>query len=274
MLTKKLDSQLGRLDEQGKELIDKLAAAKDGIIEDYENLKFAAAVRSITALADEANRYVEQNQPWATVKTDLEKTRTTLTAVINAVRILAIYLKPIVPKYAEKVQRFLDVETLCFADLDTVLEDRRINDFERLFERIEEEQVNAMLEESKEAQPPQPAVTEPAEPFKPECTIDDFAKIDLRIAKVLKAEPVEGADRLLRLVLDVGGQEKTVFAGIATAYKPEDLTGKIVVFFANLKPRQMRFGLSEGMILAAGPGGKDIFMLSADTGAIPGQTIH
>jgi len=179
-----------------------------------------------------------------------------------------------VPKYAEKVQRFLDVETLCFADLDTVLEDRRINNFERLFERIEEEQVNAMLEESKETQAPQPAATEPAEPFKPECTIDDFAKIDLRIAKVLKAESVEGADRLLRLVLDVGGPEKTVFAAIATAYKPEDLTGKTVVFFANLKPRQMRFGLSEGMILAAGTGGKDIFMLSADTGAKPGQEIH
>jgi len=274
MLTKKLDSQLGRLDEQGKELIDKLTAAKNGIIDDYENLKFAAAVRSITALADEANRYVEQNQPWATVKSDLEKTRTTLTAVINAVHILAIYLKPIVPKYAEKVQRFLDVETLCFADLDTVLENRRINDFERLFERIEEKQVNAMLEESKETQAPQPAATEPVEPFKPECTIDDFAKIDLRIAKVLKAEPVEGADRLLRLLLDVGGQEKNVFAGIATAYKPEDLIGKLVVFFANLKPRQMRFGLSEGMILAAGTGGKDIFMLSADTGAKPGQEIH
>ena len=274
MLTKKLDSQLGRLDEQGKELINKLTAAKDGIIEDYENLKFAAAVRSITALADEANRYIEQNQPWATVKTDLEKTRTTLTTVINAVRILAIYLKPIVPKYAEKVQRFLDVDMLCFADLDTVLEDRRINDFERLFERIEEEQVNAMLEESKETQAPRPAMIVHAEPFKPECTIDDFAKIDLRIAKVLKAESVEGADRLLRLVLDVGGQEKTVFAAIATAYKTEDLTGKIVVFFANLKPRQMRFGLSEGMILAAGTGGKDIFMLSADTGAKPGQEIH
>ncbi len=274
MLTKKLDSQLGRLDEQGKELINKLTAAKDGIIEDYENLKFSAAVRSITALADEANRYVELNQPWVTAKTDLEKTRTTLTAVINAVRILAIYLKPILPKFAEKVQRFLNVDTLSFAEIETVLEDRRINDFERLFERIDKKQVNAMVEESMESQPPQPAATEPAEPFKPECTIEDFAKIDLRIAKVLKAESVEGADRLLRLVLDVGGQEKTVFAAIATAYKPEDLTGKNVVFFANLKPRQMRFGWSGGMILAAGTGGKDSFMLTADTGAKPGQEIH
>ena len=274
MLTKKLDSQLGRLDEQGKELIDKLIAAKDRILEDYESLRYAAAVRSITALADEANRYVELNQPWTTVKTDLEKTRTTLTAVINAVRILAIYLKPILPKYAEKVQRFLNVDTLCLSDLETVLEKHKINDFERLFERIDEKQVNAMVEESKETQAPQPAATESVEPFKPECTIDDFAKIDLRIAKVIKAESVEGADRLLRLVLDVGGAEKTVFAAIATAYKPEDLTGKTVVFFANLKPRQMKFGLSEGMILAAGTGGKDIFMLTADTGAKPGQEIH
>jgi len=274
MLTKKLDSQLGRLDEQGKELLDKLIAAKDQIIQDYENLKYSAVVRSIVALADEANRYVELNEPWTTIKTDLEKTRTTLTAVINAVRILAIYLKPILPKYAEKVQQFLNVDTLCLANLDMVLEDHKINDFERLFERIDEKQVNAMVEESKETQAAQPAATESFEPFKPECTIEDFAKIDLRIAKVLKAESVEGADRLLRLVLDVGGPEKTVFAAIATAYKPEDLTGKTVVFFANLKPRQMKFGLSEGMILAAGTGGKDIFMLTADTGAKPGDEIH
>jgi methionyl-tRNA synthetase len=273
MLTKKLDSRLGRLDEQGRELIDKLTSAKERIIEDYENLRYSAAVRSIVALADEANRYVELNRPWVTVKNDLEKTRTTLTAVINAVRILTIYLKPILPKYAEKVQRFLNVETMDFAGLDTVLENHKINNFERLFERIEEKQVNAMMEESKETKSPQPA-TEPAEPFKPECTIEDFAKIDLRIAQVIKAEKVEGADRLLRLVLDVGGPQKTVMAAIATAYKPEDLNGKIVVFFANLKPRQMKFGLSEGMILASGTGGKDIFMLSADSGAKPGQIIR
>jgi len=273
MLTKKLDSQLGQLDAQGRELIDKLAAAKNGIIEDYENLRFAAAVRSIVALADEANRYVELNQPWVTIKTDPEKTRTILTGIINAVRILTIYLKPILPKYAEKVEKFLGIDPLSFADSDTVLENHTINNFERLAERIEEEQVNAMVEESKEAQAPQPAAS-PVEPFKPECTIDDFAKIDLRIAKVLKAESVEGADRLLRLILDVGGIEKTVFAAIATAYQPEELTGKMVVFFANLKPRKMKFGLSEGMILAAGTGGKDIFMLTVDSGAQPGQEIH
>ncbi|MHC4685697.1 MAG: methionine--tRNA ligase subunit beta [Planctomycetota bacterium] len=278
MLTKKMAGQLGRLDDRGIELINKLTAAKDRIIENYENLKYAAAVRTITALADEANRYVEQNQPWTTVKTDLEKTQTTLTAVINAVRILTIYLKPILPKYAEKVEKFLNVDKLSFEDLETVLENHKINDFERLVERIEEKQVNAMIEESKEGSMPKAAEsveaeTVAAEPFKPECTIEDFEKIDLRIAKVIKAEPVEGADKLLRLDLDVGGPEKAVLAAIATAYKPGELTGKIVIYLANLKPRKMRFGLSEGMILAAGTGGKDIYMLSADTGAKPGQKV-
>jgi len=281
MLTKKLDGQLGRLDDRGIELINKLTAEKDRIIEDYENLKYAAAVRRITTLADEANRYVEQNQPWVTIKTDPEKTRTTLTAVINAVRILTIYLKPILPKYAEKVEQFLNVDRLSFEDIDTVLENHKINDFKRLVERIDEEQVNAMTEESKEGprpaesqtQIPQPTAADSAEPFKPECTIEDFAKIDMRIAKVIKAEAVEGADKLLRLDLDVGGPEKTVLAAIAKAYKPEELTDKIVIYLANLKPRQMRFGLSEGMILAVGTGGKDIFMLSADAGARPGQKV-
>ena len=255
-------------------MIGKLTGAKDQIVEDYENLKYAAVVRSITALADEANRYVEQNQPWVTIKTDLERTRTTLTTTVNAVHVLTIYLKPILPAFAKKVERFLGVETLSFADFNTVLADRKIGDFERLAERIDAKQVNAMIEESKEGQATQPAEASVAEPLKPECTIEDFAKIDLRIAKIVKAEPVEGADRLLRLSLDVGGLEKTVLAGIATAYKPEDLTGKLVVLLANLKPRKMRFGTSEGMILAAGEGGKDVFMLSADTGAEPGQTVH
>ena len=135
-----------------------------------------------------------------------------------------------------------------------------------------------MVEESKEGQAPKPEsplppVAPAAEPFKPECTIDDFAKIDLRVARVVTAERVTGADKLLRLVLDVGGVQKNVFAGIAKAYEPEALSGKMVVFFANLKPRQMKWGLSEGMILASGSGGKDVFMLSVDPGAKPGQKI-
>ena len=130
-----------------------------------------------------------------------------------------------------------------------------------------------MIEESKESQAPQPAPVTLGEPIAPECTIEDFAKIDLRIAKVIKAEAVAGADKLLYLKLDLGGVEKNVFAGIAQAYKPQDLMGKIVICLANLKPRKMKFGLSEGMILAAGTGGNDIFMLTADGGVVPGQRI-
>jgi len=273
MLTKKLDARLGRLDEQGQNLINKLVAAKDQIIQSYEQLNFAAVVRTIGALADEANRYVEQNQPWLPVKTDLDKTRTTLTAVINAVRILTIYLKPILPKFAEKVEKFLNVDEQKFADVGNVLENHSINQFERLAERIDRSEVDAMIEESREAQVGKAEPAGPAEPLKPECAIEDFEKIDLRIARVVKAELVEGADKLLRLQLDVGGLQKSCLAAIAQAYKPDELIGRIVVYLANLKPRQMRFGLSEGMILAAGTGGKDIFMLSADAGAKAGWRV-
>ena len=291
MLKNKLDGQLGRLDQQGKKLIETLAAASNDIIENYENLNYAAVVRTIVGLSDLADRYVEQNRPWVVIKTDPQKARTTLTAALNAVRILTIYLKPILPRFAEKIERLLNTGKLTFADVKTTLEEHNISDFERLFERTGKEQVDKMIEESKETRPGVGAnvatgatetpsrsrtgdkKTMTTEPIKPECTIQDFDKIDLRIAQVAKAEPVEGADKLLRLQLDVGGIQKSVLAAIAQAYKPEDLTGKTVIYFANLKPRQMRFGLSEGMILASGTGGKDIFILTADPGATPGQKV-
>jgi methionyl-tRNA synthetase len=277
MLTAKLNGRLGKLDDEGKKLVEEIAAAEKEIVQNYENLNYAAVIRTSTALADLANRYVEQNQPWTTIKTDPEKARTTLTATLNAVRILTIYLKPVLPAFAEKVERLLNIGKLTFADVPTILQEHDINNFERLFERVDKEKVDAMIEESKETgekpvtTEPTPAIT--AEPIKPECTIEDFAKIDLRIAQIVKAERVEGADKLLRLQLDVGGIQKNVLAGIAQAYQPENLIGKIVIVFANLKPRQMRFGLSEGMILASGPGGKEIFMLTADTGAKPGAKV-
>jgi methionyl-tRNA synthetase len=278
MLIQKFNAQLGQLDDRGRQLVHELAESKDKIIDFYESLNYAAAVRTISALADQTNRYVEQNQPWTTIKTDPEKARATLTAVINAVKALTIFLKPILPKFAEKVQKFLRTDNLQFSNVENVLENHQIGNFERLFERIEREQVNEMIQESMESQAPQQQPSEQlqttsVEPLKPECSIEDFEKIDLRIAKVIKAERVEGADKLLRLHLDVGGLEKTVLAAIATAYKPEELTNKMTVYFANLKPRKMRFGLSEGMILAAGTGGKDIFMLTVDAGARPGQRV-
>jgi len=274
MLTKHFGGQLGQLDGKGLLLIQSLGVSESEITWGYENLKYASVVRLISALADTVNGYIEVNQPWITIRDDRQRAHATLTAAINAMRILTIYLKPILPKFAEKIERLLNINKLTFVDIGNVLEDHRINDFERLAERVDEKQVKAMIEESKDAQGAQESSAKPADPIKPECTIDDFAKIDLRIAKVKTAEKVEGADKLLKLVLDVGGIEKTVMAGIATAYEPESLKDKIVVYLANLKPRQMKFGLSEGMILASGTGGKDIFMLTADPGAIPGQSIH
>lgn len=271
MLVKKLDATLGTVDKSGEELLDKLTAAKEKIIADYEQLNYASAIRNITALADEANRYVEQNQPWATIKTDAEKTRQTLTAVLNAVKILAIYLKPVLPEFAGKIEKLLNVEPLMFADVEKRLAEHRINEFDRLVERIDKEKVEAMVEESKNEQTAAGAL---AEPIEPQCSIEDFMKVDLRIAKVVKAEAVDGADKLLALELDIGGVKKNVFAGIAKAYKPEDLIDKIVICVSNLKPRKMKFGTSEGMILAAGAGDKDIFMLTVDSGAEPGQRVH
>lgn len=276
MLTEKLDSRLGRLDAGGQTLFKELAAAKEEIIQAYESLNYAAVIRRITALADICNKYVEQHQPWAAIKSDSESARTVLTAVLNSVKVLTIYLKPVLPAFAEKIERFLNIKPLTFADTQTPLENHTIQKFIRLIERIEKEKVDAMIEESK-PQAAVPSVSEPStldEPLAAECTIEDFMKVDLRIARITKAAAVEGADKLLALELDLGALKKNVFAGIAKAYKPEELVGRLVVCVANLKPRKMKFGLSEGMVCASGPGGAEVFLLSPDTGAKPGQRVH
>lgn len=273
MLTGKLDGRLGKLDGEGNELIQKLIAAKDEIVNNYEQLNYAHAIRTIAALADEANRYVDSKQPWATIKTNAEATRTTLTAVLNAVRILTIYLKPVLPYYATKIERFLNVPSVSFADVEKIMENHTIHQFERLVERVEKEKVNAMVDESKQ-ETAATAVKPLAEPIAPECTIEDFMKVDLRIATVVTAQKVEGADKLLQIQLDIGGVQKNVFAGISKVYQPEKLVGRKVVCVANLKPRKMKFGISEGMILAAGPGDGSVFVLSPDEGAEAGQRVH
>jgi methionyl-tRNA synthetase len=234
-------------------------------------------MRTISGLADECNRYFDQAQPWVMIKTDPEATRVVLTAIVNAVRILAAYLKPIVPGFSEKVEKFLNIEPLCFADVDSVIEEHTIDKFVRLVERVDKEKVEAMVEESKEEQAPEtPAVetVELDEPIEAECTIDDFMKVDLRVAEIELAEAVEGANKLLHLRLNMGALKKDVFAGISKAYKPEELVGRKVVCVANLKPRKMKFGISEGMVCAAGPGGAEVFLLSVDSGAKPGDRIH
>ncbi len=283
MITKKLGGRVGRVDETGRRILAKLQAAKDSIAADYESLNYSNAVRTITALADECNQYVDQNKPWSTIDADPEGTRTVLTTVVNAVRFLTVYLKPILPRFAAKVETCLDSGSLSIADVDTLFEDRPVRPFERLAERVDKDKVTAMVEESKEqSQPAQttpaapvvPAVTQLAEPLEPTCSFEDFTKVDLRIARIAKAEAVEGADKLLKLELDLGALTKQVFAGIAKAYTPDQLVGRLVVCVANLQPRKMRFGTSDGMVLASGLGGKEIFLLSADSGAQPGQRVH
>jgi methionyl-tRNA synthetase len=279
MLTKKLDGMLGALDAEGKALVDELVAAKAEIVEGYESLNYAAVIRKIASLADVCNKYVEEKAPWATVKTDTELTRTTLTTVLNAMKVLTVYLKPVLPEFAAKIEQFLAVEPLSFADVETVLGNRKINDFVRLIERVDKDKVETMVEESKQESTEQQAEVveekvELAEPLAVECEFDDFMKVDLRIAKVVTASAIEGADKLLQLELDLGGVTKNVFAGISKAYKPEDLVGRLVLCVANLKPRKMRFGVSEGMVCVAGPGGEEIFLLSPDCGAKPGQRVH
>ena len=273
MLANNFDSMLGQLDEEGRKLVNELLAAKEEIKKDYENLDFASVVRAVNGLADAANRYVEKNQPWATIKTDTQKAQKTLTATINAARILTVYLKPVLPVFAEKTEKFLNAGAITFDNIETILENHKINKFVRLFERINEEKVKAMTEESKENQAvPQPTPIS-IEPIAPEITTEDFAKIDMRIARIVKAEAIAGADKLLRIQLDVGGISREVMAGIAKAYVPEQLADKTVIYLANLKPRTMKFGISEGMILASGTGGKEVFLLTADTGSKPGQRV-
>jgi methionyl-tRNA synthetase len=273
MLTQKLDGKMGVLDAAGKALVDKLIAACQEIKDDYESLNYASVVRKITALADEANKYVDDVQPWKTVKTDMELTRTNITAILNSVKVLATYLKPIIPMFVARIEKFMQTEPFTFANVTNILESHTIGKFEHLIERIDKEKVQSMIEEIAQVQVPVQK-QELAEPIAEECTIEDFMKVDLRVAKVIKAEAVEGADKLLSLELEIGPLQRHVFAGIKSAYKPEDLVGKLVICVANLKPRKMKFGLSEGMVCAAGPGGKDIFVLSPDEGAQSGQRVH
>jgi methionyl-tRNA synthetase len=277
MLTRNLDSRLGDLSLEGKELLKVLQDHAETIGQDFESRNYATAVRRVCGLADEVNRYFDKRKPWLAIKEDAEHARETLTVSLNAVRLLTIYLKPVLPVFAAKIEKILNIDPLRWSDAATLLENCRVNDFERLIDRVDIKKVDEMIEESKEqqaaAQPAQPSPLE-EEPIAEQISYDEFMKVDLRVAKVMKVETIEGADKLLRLELDLGGMTKTVLAGIRKAYKPDELLGKKMIVVANLAPRKMKFGVSEGMILAAGPGGADVFVLTVDDGARPGQRVH
>ncbi|MDO8827430.1 methionine--tRNA ligase [Methylophaga sp.] len=259
-------------------LFKAFADQSESIAKRYDNREFAQAMREIMALADKANQYIDEQKPWVLAKEEGKdaEVQAVCSMGINLFRVLIAYLKPVLPRTAEQAEAFLNIDALQWTDIASPLLGHTIAGFKPLMTRVEQNKIDAIIEESKENMTVTAAPGKTAEnidPIADEIQFDDFAKIDLRIAKIVNAEHVEGAEKLLKLTLDIGLAEKQVFAGIKSAYAPEDLVGKLTVMVANLAPRKMRFGLSEGMVLAAGPGGKDLFILNPDDGATPGMRV-
>ena len=284
---KKFDGKLSA-EHADTELYQKFIDASDSIAQAYEDRRYSKAMREIMALADLANQYIDEKQPWVVIKDEdrQQEVQGVCSLGINMFRALITYLKPVLPDLAEKSEAFLNAGELTWDSIASPLFSHEINKFKPLMTRIEEDKVNAMLEANKEQLTIAAALQAKTgksveakdsqlsnDPISPTIDYDDFAKIDLRVVKIIKAEHVKGADKLLQLTLDLGDEQRNVFAGIKSAYDPADLEGKMTVMVANLAPRKMRFGVSEGMVLAAGPGGKDIFVLTPDEGSEMGMRI-
>ncbi len=270
-------------------LLDEIQSAKKEITDHFETREYSKAIRSIMALADKANQYINDKQPWVIAKT--EPNSIELQAIcstgINAFRLLMCYLKPVLPAMALKTEEFLAIEPLQWSDIDRLLTAHKINKFQALMTRVEADKVQAMVNATQQEFENQEKAKTTAQAksssddsgFEAEIEFGDFAKVDLRVAEIISAEQIDGADKLLKLELNLGsdklGQQihRTVFSGIKSAYKPEDLVGILTVVVANLKPRKMKFGMSEGMILAAGPGGEEIWLLEPHSGAQAGMRI-
>lgn len=283
-MLQRLDGRLGSLDEEGRLLVTQAQKRASVIAALFEQREFGRAILAIREIADEANKYFDDYEPWKLVKEQPEKVRVILTTILNQFRIMAIYLKPILPTYTEKVEILFGEKPYIWSDAQKVLERHTVLPYQHLAQRVDMKKVEELVDASKEGAPavdagaagqtsPEKTAASDFEALAPEIEIQDFAKLDLRVAKIIQAQEVAGADKLLQLTLDLGFGQRNVFAGIKSAYKPADLEGRLTVMVANLKPRKMKFGLSEGMVLAAGPGGEDIFILSPDQGAKPGQRV-
>ena len=267
-----------------QDLYERFLEAREAIAGDFEGRNYQSAVRRIMALADEANRYIDEEKPWQRIKEAGSEpaVHAVCTQGINLFRLLIGYLAPVLPFTAERAGAFLGTDVTDWSLLDQPLLGQAVNTFQPLLTRIDPLKVEAVVEHSKESLQPSragadtdtPAAAGPIEDIAPEINIDDFSRVDLRIARIVAAEHVEGADKLLKLTLDIGSGTRTVFAGVKSAYDPASLEGRLTAMVANLKPRKMRFGVSEGMVLAAGPGGQDIFLLEPDDGASPGMRIR
>ncbi len=264
------------------------AAAGDSIAAAYENCDYSKAMREIMALADAANEFVEKAAPW-TLKKDAEKQQElqdVCTIALNCFRQIVIYLAPVLPNLRDNITELLGVPLSSWDEAATPQIGSTIAPFKHLMQRVDPAKVEAMINDSRQAEPCEVACTNTvaddggaafaAEPLEETCTFDDFMKVDLRVARVVAAEEVKKSKKLLRLTLSLGGDNtRTVLAGIKTAYSVDDLVDRLVVMVANLAPREMgKFGTSEGMVIAAGPGNDEIYLLDPDSGAIPGQRVH
>lgn len=261
-------------------LLEQFLQAREAIANDFESRNYQSAVRRIMALADDANRYIDDEKPWVQIKEEGKQghVQAVCTQGINLFRVLIAYLAPVLPFTAERASSFLGTDVADWSLMDQPLVGVEVNAFKPLLMRVDPVKVEAVVEDSKESL--QPAAAEQAEPEMPalepiaeEIGIEDFARVDLRIAKIIAAESIPEAKKLLKLTLDIGSETRTVFAGIKSAYEPEQLEGRYTVMVANLKPRKMRFGTSEGMVLAAGPGGDELYILEPDEGARPGLRV-
>jgi methionyl-tRNA synthetase len=268
-INKRFDGMLAQ-DLPDASLFAEFPDAGPAIAAHYESRQYSKAMRLVMALADKANRYIDDNKPWVMIKdeTRLADVQAVCTQGLNMFRSLMIYLSPVLPAVAEDARAFLGEDNWRWDDAATPLLGAKVQKFKPLLTRVEASQVQNMIDQSRESTPVPEAATQDDS-----ISIDDFLKVDLRIARIEKAEPVDGADKLLALTLDVGDSRRQVFAGIKAAYEPDSLVGRHVVVVANLAPRRMRFGVSEGMVLASGPGGADIFLLSPDEGATPGMRV-
>jgi methionyl-tRNA synthetase len=281
-VVKKFDGKLAdNLSDSAKTLYQSFVAESEMIASLYEKREYGQAMREIMALADRANEYIDETAPWVLAKQEGKEAELheSVSVGINLFRVLLTYLAPVLPETAEKALGFLQLNTLDWNAIGSPLMGHTIQKFQPLMTRVEMDAVEKMIEDSKQNMPAAQAQAAPAtvnsdiDPIAPEITFDDFAKLDFRIAKIVNAEAVPEADKLLKLTLDIGLEQRQVFAGIKSAYQPEELVGKLTVMIANLAPRKMRFGMSEGMVLAAGPGGKDLFILNPDEGAQPGMRV-
>ena len=280
-ITKRFDGQLSDHILE-PELLVQFQSKSDAIAQYFEKRQYDHAIREIMTLADAANQFIDAQAPWVTIKEEGKEqlTHDVCSMGIHLFRILAIYLAPVVPNLAQSAESFLN-DKFTWESSAKTLTGHEINKFKAMLQRVDKDKLfNGRSFKRKSgpkvaADPAKPAkkAAAPDDEIAPTIQFDDFAKIDLRIAKIVSAEHVEGADKLLRLQLDIGTETRQVFAGIKSAYTPEQLTGKLTVMVANLAPRKMRFGMSEGMVLAAGPGGDELYILEPNEGAKPGMRV-